>query len=133
MPGRVYVCLRCGHRWVSTGVPRQCPRCWSRAIVPEEEVKLASIALKPWAYLLEKRIPPLPLPHEVLALPASFAALTDILARASRAGSIVLRNAIELLLVEAGIEPSKARELASKIAELPPSKIIDEARRMLRL
>lgn len=132
MPGRVYVCLRCGHRWTSTGRPRQCPRCWSRALVAEDEVRLAALAVRPWAYLLEQRIPPLPLPHELLALPASLAALADIVARASRAGSRVLENAMRMLLVEAGVEPGKAEEIASKLASLPPAKIVEYAERMLK-
>ena len=132
MAGRVYVCLRCGHRWTSTGRPRQCPRCWSRAVVAEEEVKLAGLALRPWAYMLEGRTPPLPLPHELLALPASMAALSEIIVKASRAGSRVLENALRMVLLEAGVEPSKAEELASKIASLPPAKILDYASKLLK-
>jgi len=60
------------------------------------------------------------------------AALSEIIVKASRAGSRVLENALRMVLLEAGVEPSKAEELASKIASLPPAKILDYASKLLK-
>ena len=108
-------CLTCGHRFLSRrpgSVQHRCGHCSSSSTVAEGDLALASLALKPWAYLVSGLAPPLPLPHEVLAFPAALAAYARVMAQASRGEA--QRRAVGLMLVRAGFSQDQAAELVER-------------------
>ncbi|MCK4823508.1 hypothetical protein KA005_47590 [bacterium] len=105
-----YVCFQCKHRWISKVIPRQCPKCWSRSIERDVEIKLACVSLKPWAYLLINRPTPIPLPHDLESFPASLSAFASIMAQTQ--GNITARaNALSLLFIDAGLSEALAKNI----------------------
>ena len=112
-----YLCLECGHRWLtrSTTIPRQCPKCWARAITDEAQLKLASISLKPWAYLCVSQPPPLPLPHELALFPFSLLACGSIMSKAHDS-ALARVNAIKLMLRESAFSQEEIDKILSSLA-----------------
>ena len=108
-------CLSCGHRFLSRrsgSVQRRCGLCGSSSTVAESDLALASLALKPWAYLVSGLLPPLPLPHELLAFPAALAAYARVMGQAGREEA--QRRAIGLMLLQAGFSQEQAAELVAR-------------------
>ena len=108
-------CLACGHRFLSRrsgSVQHRCGQCSSSSIVAEGDLSLASLALKPWAYLVSGLVPPLPLPHELVAFPAALAAYARVMGQASREEA--QRRAVGLMLVQAGFSQDQAAELVER-------------------
>lgn len=105
-------CLACGHGFL----PRRpelgqhrCGRCGSSSTVAEGDLALASLALKPWAYLVSGLLPPLPLPHELATFPAALAAYARVMGQATRGDS--QRRAVRLMLQRAGFSEAQVAEL----------------------
>ena len=104
-------CLACGYRVM----PRRpdlgqhrCGHCGS-SMVDKSDLAVASLALKPWAYLVSGLVPPLPLPHELAAFPAALAAYARIMSQAFREDS--RRRAVALMLRQAGFSEAQVADL----------------------
>ena len=111
-----YICFMCGHRWIrrSPVNPRQCPKCWKRAIEDDAEIRLASILLKPWGYLLVNLPPPPLLPSEMELFSNSLDAYASIMAKTQ--GNIIARaNALRFMLIEAGLSRERAEIVSDNI------------------
>lgn len=111
-----HVCFQCNHRWIGRHqvTPRQCPKCWSRSIENDAEIKLACILLKPWAYLLINRPTPIPLPRDLESFPYSLDAFASIIAKTQ--GSVTTRaNALRLLFIEAGLSEALANNIIANL------------------
>ena len=78
----------------------------------EADLSLAGLALRPWAYLVSGLVPPLPLPHELLAFPAALAAYARVMSQASREEA--QRRAVGLMLIQAGFSPDQSAELVER-------------------
>jgi hypothetical protein len=108
-------CLACGHRFLSRksgSGQHRCGQCGSSSTVAENDLTLASLALKPWAYLVSGLVPPPPLPHELLGFPAALAAYARVMAQASREEA--QRRAIGLMLLQSGFSQDQATELVAR-------------------
>jgi hypothetical protein len=108
-------CLACGHRFMARrpgSGQHRCGHCSSSSIAAESDLALASLALKPWAYLVSGLLPPLPLPHELLAFPAALAAYARVMGQAGREEA--QRRAIGLMLLPAGFSQDQAAELVAR-------------------
>lgn len=113
----VYTCFKCGNQWIAkTERPRQCSNCWSRAIASEEEIRIAAIFIKPWAYLYSGRLPPLPLPHEIILLPFSMLTYNSLLMRVRRDEEIK-RRMLKALLIESGFTNEDAEAMLKKLEQ----------------
>lgn len=110
------VCFQCKHRWISKrqGTPRQCPKCWSRSIENDVEIKLACISLKPWAYLLINRQTPVPLPHDLESFPYSLDAFASVMVK-TQGNETTRTNALRVLLIEAGLSEALANNILANL------------------
>lgn len=108
--------MKCGYLWTGRGggEPRQCPGCWGRSFVSDEEARLASKALAPLGHLWLGRLPPLPNPGTVLAGPAAAVTLLRVMGRMKTQEE--RRQAAELLLMASDeFEENVVRELAARM------------------
>ncbi len=105
--------MACGHRWRGRGdgEPRQCPNCWGRAFVSEEELRLAGIALEPLSHIWLGQTLPIPDPSEVLAGPLALATLVTAMGRTR--GQVQKRRAVERILQLRGFDAGTARNASS--------------------
>jgi hypothetical protein len=108
-------CLACGHRLLprrAEVLQRRCGQCGSTGTVAESDLALASLALKPWAYLISGSVPPLPLPHELVAFPAALAAYARVMGQATQEDA--RRRAVALMLQRAGFSETQVANLVQR-------------------
>lgn len=110
-----YECLGCGHPWRGRGddLPRQCPDCWGRSFISEEELKVAGIALEPLAHIWLRQALRVPDPVEVLAGPLAAATLVTVMGRTRN--QVQRRQAVERILELRGFDSANAREVATRM------------------
>lgn len=105
-------CLGCGRKFVqrrANSEQHRCGSCGGSSTVADTDLQLASLALKPWAYLCCGVVPPLALPHEVALFPDALAIYGHIMAQASRAEA--RKRAIRIMLGKAGFPEAQIKNL----------------------
>ena len=112
-----YWCLSptCNHEWTSRGSTpsRQCPSCWRRSIVDEDELRLAGLVAEPLSQVLRGTPPPLPTPEVVLKFPFALNSFVAVVSRASNQHE--RRRAVELMLVQVGVALAEAVAHAARM------------------
>lgn len=109
------VCLDCGHQFFErvANTYRRCGSCGSTAVVQRQDIKSASLAIKPWAALYRHSLPPLPSPGDVVGFPLSLGGFFSVMGKA-RTGD-ARRRAARLMLDDAGFGESEAEEIAASM------------------
>ena len=82
-------------------------------MVNRQDMKNASLAVKPWASLYKGARPPLPSPSEVLGFPLSLGWFFSVMAKARTAQA--RRRAARMMLEDAGFANDEADEMARRM------------------
>ena len=110
-------CLSCSNEWISRGsnIPRQCPSCWGRILVTEDELRLAALVCHLLANLAANKLPPPPspvgFPRDVISFPLSLKTYHDLMNRTNDQSQ--RRRAAKLMLEQRGIDEEESSEMAN--------------------
>ena len=115
MDAMEFYCSPCASEWVGrgSGEPRQCPRCWGRVFLSEDEGRLASVALIPLAYLGLGEAPGVPSPATALMVPLGLITLTRVMGRAKTQGQ--RQDLARVILKHGGFDAARAEESAARL------------------
>lgn len=113
---RLY-CLSCPNDWITRGTTasRQCPSCWGRTFVTEDELRLGALVCHLLANIAAGEPPPRPslsgLPEDIISFPFSLKAYHDVMSRATDQSQ--RRRAAQLMLEKRELPPQQSLRLAN--------------------
>jgi hypothetical protein len=116
---KLFFCLNCDNQFFerNPGTIHRCGNCGSSAVVDQGDLRRGGRALKAaahaWLFHEQGKVPPPPLPSDVIEFPLNTAALFSVMGKARTPEK--RQRAAKLMLNEVGFGEEEAEDLAAKM------------------